>query len=97
MELVSVLVHMVTANNMSDPEPICSITWTVVRRCRHCQERRDRFAAAALTGILAEGHPAYASEFVNGYELAASDARKFADALIAELDERTPFSKAIQP
>ena len=44
-------------------------------------DRRDRFAAAALTGILA--NPSQSGNIRGG----AEDARKYADALIAELDK----------
>jgi hypothetical protein len=54
----------------------------VIGHCTSC-DRRDRFAAAALQGLLA-GPRSNVSSF---YADHAMEAAKFADALIAELDK----------
>lgn len=45
--------------------------------CSTCEKRRDRFAAAALTGLLARGV----------MQSAAREATALADVMIAELDK----------
>lgn len=65
--------------------------------CADCfRDRRDRFAAAALTGLLAENDQAFydadtnqpAKTMDDSYRFAARYAVGYADALIAELDRQ---------